>query len=135
MMRFLEYVLPKLYPELSIVIEESGRLGEDIYAYYDVSCHTLHIDCDVYDRACENVPRDLFTITHEISHVLLLEDSTIMLARREKFVAFRDPEWQANELAAELLAPHDEIVDMSVSEVASRYIVSRQMAQIQKTKK
>lgn len=58
-----------------------------------------------------------------------------MLARREKFVAFRDPEWQANELAAELLAPHDEIVDMSVSEVASRYIVSRQMAQIQKTKK
>lgn len=134
-MYFLEIVLVKLYPDFNFEIEEPGVLGDNIYAFYDVAECTIHIDQNVYNRACNNVSRDLFTIAHEISHVLLLNKGNILAARSRKYEAFRDPEWQANELAAELLAPHDALKNLTVEEAAQNYHISKKTAQIQKSKK
>lgn len=132
---YMENILPKVYPEYNYEIEPRDAMGTGVYAFYDVMGHTMHIAEDVYDRASAGKPRDIFTITHEIAHVELLENSDIMMARTARYEAFRDPEWQANELAAELLAPHDEIECMTVDEIIETYNVSSQVARIQKNKK
>ena len=88
---------------------------------------------DVYERAVNESPRDLFTICHEFGHALLHDSaSSIELARgKESVKAYEDPEWQANTFAAELLAPSDVIVGMSIEEVAEVYKCSMQVAKIQ----
>jgi len=132
---YMEFELQKVYPNFDFEIETQESIGSGLYAFYDVIDHKLHIAQDVYDRASEGIPRDIFTVTHEIAHVVLLENSDIMMARTARYEAFRDPEWQANELAAELLAPHDEIECMTVPEIIETYNVSSQVARIQKNKK
>ncbi len=98
-MDFLEHSLNDYYPDVEIIIDEEIK---GAYAYYDVITKTIHLDEKVYENACDKVPRHLFTVMHEIAHMMLLEkDGCLILARRnEKVKKFQDPEWQANELAA-----------------------------------
>jgi len=65
----------------------------------------------VYEKACRNDPRSLFTVFHELGHALLGHRRTL---NREpvggaEIKTFEDSEWQANQFAAEILMPVDEI--------------------------
>ena len=88
---------------------------------------------DVYERATMGVPRDIFTIAHEIGHALLHDDiEEIALARNDENIkAYENPEWQANTFAGELIAPSDTVKGLSVEEIASIYNCSLQVAEIQ----
>ncbi|MCM3625603.1 hypothetical protein HN020_14990 [Brevibacillus borstelensis] len=60
--------------------------------------------------------------------------TNIALARNEKeeeIPAFKNPEWQANTFAAELLAPPHIIKGLSAAEVALTCGVSKDVASIQ----
>ena len=52
----------------------------------------------MYKRQIQGVPRDIFTIAHEIGHAILHDDiEEIALARNdEEIKPFENPEWQAN---------------------------------------
>lgn len=73
---------------------------------------------DVYDLMCQGDGRSRFTVMHEVGHVVLHAEKVreVMvncgragLARRGEFPYCRDPEWQANELAASLLMPEPSV--------------------------
>lgn len=86
----------------------------------------------VYYGACDDNPRDRFTIAHEIGHYMLHSGDTISFARSdEKIKAYQNPEWQANTFAAELLVPVDEIANKSAYEISKTYNVSHKVAEIQ----
>jgi hypothetical protein len=71
---------------------------------------TLCVTERVYEKACRNDPRALFTVFHELGHALLGHRRTL---NREPPTAeikiFEDSEWQANQFAAEILMPVEEI--------------------------
>ena len=94
----------------------------------------IYIREDVYNRACEGCERDRMTIAHEIGHLFLHSQNAVSFARadpKRKHPAYRDPEWQANVFAGELLAPAKTIKGLSVVEVQRTYGISSQAARIQ----
>ena len=80
--------------------------------------------------------RARFTITHELAHVLLHSDKRTTLYRDKMgdvdhiYNKYVDPEWQADELAAELLAPVNECIGLSTLEIMQKFEISKEAARI-----
>lgn len=127
---FIEWVLatPESGMDFEIVPEEEMY---DTYGTTNTGKNKMIIREDVYNRAVQGNPRDRFTLCHELGHYLLHQPENITYARGN-IPAFRNPEWQANTFAAELMAPGYLIQNMSVSEIVEKCGISRQAAEIQK---
>lgn len=66
-----------------------------------------------------------FTLAHELFHYLEYAVFKYQFEEAENVLAFEDPEWQANEFAAELLIPTDAIKNQEdLSALANKYQVS-----------
>lgn len=132
----LEIVLPEADPEFNYIIESESAMPHE-YALCYPEENTIYIREDVYERAVKGVPRDRFTIAHEVGHYIMHTPSRMRLARRnneEKLPSYLCPEWQANTFAGELLAPAHIVKGMSKSEVAKRCGVSLKVGEIQLNK-
>jgi len=103
---------------------------QDTYGTTNTSQNKMFIRNDVYEGAIQGNPRDRFTLCHELAHYLLHQPDTISYARGN-VPKYRDPEWQANTFAAELMAPYDLIKNMSINEIMKKCGMSRQAAKIQ----
>lgn len=130
---FLENVLPIIDNEFKYEYVDKKEMPNGTYAFYNPKTNKMTIREDVYERACNGVGRDRFTIAHEIGHYFLHADE-VVVARNEDSVykAYTDPEWQANKFAAELLIPSDSTRYMSVQDIAEKCGVSLQAAVISK---
>lgn len=106
------------------------REMKDMYGTTNTGSNVMKIRSDVYERAYKGVPRDRFTLCHELGHYLLHQPELMSYARGE-VPKYRQPEWQANTFAGELMAPYDLVKDMSVDEIVSSCGMSRQAATIQ----
>lgn len=127
--RFLEMILSEWDYEMDIVSDENM---ESNYAEIIPSLKIFRIRECVYLNAIAGSHRDRFTIAHEIGHLFLHDDITVSFARNEKSIpAYKNPEWQANTFAAELLVPHGKIDGMTADEISKKYGVSKKVAQIQ----
>lgn len=125
--RFIEWYLPQLGLNYEVLtIEEMN----DMYGLTNTKRNVLYIREDVYLRAIDGNPRDRFTLCHELGHFLLHTPDRVSFARGD-IPAFRNPEWQANVFAGELMAPYYLTNDMSVDEIMERCGMSRQAAGIQ----
>ena len=102
----------------------------DTYGLTNTKKNTLLIREDVYLGAIAGNPRDRFTLCHELGHFLLHTPDRVSFARGE-IPAYRNPEWQANTFAGELMAPYNLTCCMSVEEIMSKCGMSRQAAEIQ----
>ena len=69
-------------------------------------------------------------IIHELGHYFLHQPESMSHARGN-VPRYRDPEWQANTFAAELMAPYSLTKDMSVQEIMKECGMSKQAATIQ----
>lgn len=127
---FLEFILEK-FGYVYDICPKSELQSE--YAKTIPSQKVLKIRQDVYERAIQGVPRDIFTIAHEIGHAILHDDiEEIALARNdEEIKPFENPEWQANTFAGELIAPSDTVNGLKIDEIARIYRCSLQVAEIQ----
>lgn len=130
---FLELGLPQIIKsfELEIVLPEEMPYE---YGLTFPEKKVIRLREDVYENAISGVGRDRFTVAHEIGHLLLHKPASLSLARNQfekKIPAYKNPEWQANTFAAELLAPPHIIRGMSAKEIALRCGVSVQAAGIQ----
>ena len=124
---FIEWCLPRLGMNYEIQAVEEMR---DTYGLTNTKRNILYIREDVYRRAVEGSPRDRFTLCHELGHFLLHTPDRVSFARGD-IPAFRNPEWQANTFAGELMAPYHLTCHMSVDEIADKCGMSRQAAGIQ----
>lgn len=113
---FLEMGLSEIDDDFNYEIESFQKMGgRHGVTYPEKSLIVLRED--VYENAVEGVPRDRFTIAHEIGHYLMHRPEKIAFARKnseEKLAAYLDPEWQANTFAGELLAPPHIIKNLSM---------------------
>ncbi|MCI9059035.1 MAG: ImmA/IrrE family metallo-endopeptidase [Lachnospiraceae bacterium] len=125
--QFIEWYLPQLGMNYEILtIAEMN----DVYGLTNMKKNVLYIREDVYCRAVKGNPRDRFTLCHELGHFLLHAPERVSFARG-KIPAYRDPEWQANVFAGELMAPYYLTCCMSVDEMMEECGMSRQAAKIQ----
>ena len=126
---FVEWILanPDNGVELEIVEPEEMK---DTYGLTNTGSNRMCIRSDVYEGAVKGNPRDRFTLSHEVGHYFLHRPNSVSFARGE-IPRYRDPEWQANTFAAELMAPYDLVKNMSVDEIMRNCGMSRKAATIQ----
>jgi len=130
--KFMEYVLTRLGLEYEIIPNE--EMG-GVYAETTPENGKIFISESTYDGACDGIPRDKFTIAHEIGHGLLHTlDRVIFTRTSNEIKPYESPEWQANVFAGELLVHTDSIHSLSVEDIADKYEVSFTVASIQKEK-
>ena len=133
-------LLPSLFPGKNItydVIDDitwDRYLNKNAHASYNLEKKVIYIRESIFERACQGKGRDRFTIAHEIAHSMLLEKAKINFNRSSsnKIPSYKDPEWQANCLAGELLIPYERCKNMSVDEIVKNCGVSYQAARYQK---
>lgn len=130
---FLEFGMPEIDNNFNFEVVPINEMN-GCYAETYPEKSKIDIREDVYDRATDNIPRDRFTIAHEIGHFIMHRPGRIAFARGnrlEQLPAFKNPEWQANTFAGELLAPPNIIRGWSLHEVTKNCGVSQMVAEIQ----
>ncbi len=113
------------------------KFGKAKHAVYSLTDRIINIKQSVYDGAVADCGRDRFTIAHEIAHALLLDGHNVQVAKSrgtENIPVFKDPEWQADCLAGELLMPYHLCRNMSVQDIMVQCKVTEQAARCQKSK-
>lgn len=125
---FIEWIManPENGMELEILTKEEMQ---DTYGTTNTGSNKMRIREDVYEGAVRGNPRDRFTLCHELGHYFLHQPENISYARGD-IPAYRNPEWQANVFAAELLAPYELVKNMSTNEIAEKCGMSHQAAHI-----
>lgn len=128
---FIEWVLANPENDMGMEFEivEPYEM-QDTYGTTNTGSNAMQIRSDVYDRAVLGSARDRFTLCHELGHYLLHQPEAISYARGN-IPVYRNPEWQANTFAAELMAPQILVKDMSIDEIMENCGMSRQAATIQ----
>jgi len=99
----LEVALPTVMPNFVYDIKTpKGMGGADGYAAPDRDY--IAIREDVYFRARNGSGMDLFTVGHELGHLVLHQSEHLLFRRGSQPPAlFCQPEWQADTFAAEFL--------------------------------
>ncbi|MDU4728008.1 MULTISPECIES: ImmA/IrrE family metallo-endopeptidase [Clostridium] len=123
---FLEFGMPTLEKDFHICILTKEEMG-NIHGLACPNEKCIKIREDVYDRAISGCGRDRFTIAHEIGHYLLHNNSSVKLARlgeNKTIEAYRNPEWQADTFAAELLMPITLIESKDPNRISKEFGVS-----------
>lgn len=138
--KILEDVFPKFIPEYNfrIVNDEDKDVDmKGVLAYTEAKNGTInmYVREDVYDRALKDCGWARFTLAHEAGHVLMHCEEDVILARIQSFSDLhspieneKNPEWQADQFAAELLAPLHLTKGMSVNQIKDVFKVSHTCA-------
>lgn len=126
---FIEWVLANPDDGIDLEIVDPEEM-EDTYSTTNTGINKMCIRSDVYEGAIAGDPRDRFTLCHEVGHYFLHQPSSISFARGN-VPRYRDPEWQANTFAGELMAPYDLIKNMSIPEIMEKCGMSMKAAMIQ----
>lgn len=132
-LQFLELVMPIIYPGFHLIIEEE----KDMIGYHGLTCpedKTIRIREDVYYGAESGNGRDRFTIAHEIGHYCLHSKENVFYARIDgnSVKPYMNPEWQANNFAAELLMPENLVRKMSAFEIEENCKVTAYAAEVRR---
>lgn len=126
---FIEWILANPEDGVELEIVEPSEM-EDMYGVTNTGKNVMRIRSDVYERAVKGNPRDRFTLCHELGHYFLHQPDSMSYARGE-IPKYRQPEWQANTFAGELMAPYHLVNEMSIDEIMENCGMSRQAATIQ----
>ncbi len=130
---FVEFILPQIFEDFIFTVESKEYMGNNL-GLTDIQKNTIKIREDVYINAYNGNGRDLFTIAHEVGHLLLHSEQNVQQLARvgiEEIKIYEDTEWQANTFAAELLMPANMITKYDNEfTVARRFGVSYSAARI-----
>ena len=125
----LDYITVYDKPVNVEILEDSDSyFSKDEEAKTDIKKKTIYLKRSVIEEAATNEHcRANFTISHEIAHVLLHDESSIKFVNDEtnyKYNKYEDPEWQADTFAAELLMPYTQCKHMSVEQIYENFNVT-----------
>ena len=125
-LNFLEFVMPIIHDDFAIDVCDKKQMG-NIHGLACPEEKCIRIREDVYEGAYNGNGRDRFTLAHELGHYLMHGKEHVKLARvqaNKKLEAFKNPEWQANTFAAELLMPITLLHSDNPFKIASDFGVS-----------
>lgn len=116
---------------ISMEIVDDSKLSSE-YAVTAPDQNKILIRESVYNNACNGVPRDRFTIAHEIGH-LLLHRGIIQTFACSQFISDHsyeeDAEWQADMFASELLIDCNQLDNIkTIKDIADKFVVSFECA-------
>ena len=117
---FFEFIMERFFPGFEWEIVDENEMAEEGLTLS--ADNTILIRQDVYIKACNGDGRARFTIMHEIGHFILHGPNRVALCRLalgERLKKYEDPEWQADNFAAEFLMDSDLVVGMDFYEISS----------------
>jgi Zn-dependent peptidase ImmA (M78 family) len=127
---FMENVMPEMFPGFNYeIVDDKELFGKE----GETRPHEnlILLPNTVYNEAVEGKGRARFSVAHEVSHYIIIDEGDITLARANiNIPKYQDPEWQANALASEILIVPRLSVGMSAKEVADVFGVSLQAAKV-----
>lgn len=148
---FLNFIdMPKLLDLISIAFvklnlnfnyeirEENDQIFEDYEeAFTCMKTGTIYFKKSVIENACRHkYNRGAFTIAHELGHFFLhyfqVDVKLSRISEDESVPIYKDPEWQANTFASELLMPFEQCINLDEQMIRKKYHVSRQAAKTRK---
>lgn len=88
----------------------NGFLPEGVEASCLPEKRLIYITASTYDGVIGNDGRARFTIFHELGHLLLAHSRSFHRDMSTSFQVYENSEWQADQFAAEILMPLDEIL-------------------------
>jgi hypothetical protein len=139
---FLEHAMPVAFPAFDYEIVEELPHQDEACAYPD-GCQEhpdgplIRLTLEVYEGAYTGNGRARMTVAHECAHVILHRQVAVHPRgpRGSDLKPYRNSEWQATQLAAELLMPPVSLErHTNIIEFCRRMGVSRQAAQLRATK-
>lgn len=122
--------------KLSIqILEDSDLIFEDDkeLAKYNGKENYLYLKESLLEDYENNIYTSNFTLAHELFHFMQLNLLNFKFIECENVRPYEDPEWQANEFAAQLLIP-SEFIDLSENELSSKFHVTVECALYRKLK-
>lgn len=139
---FLEHSLPQAIPEFDFMVVDHLSDGNEACAYPDGCAEHpdgpfIELTTRVYDRAYAGYGRERLTILHETSHVILHRKVAVHHRgpRGADLKPYENSEWQATQLAAELLMPMQSFSEYStLNEYCTKMGVSRKAAELRARK-
>jgi Zn-dependent peptidase ImmA (M78 family) len=127
---FMEWAMPDLFPGFRLeVVDDAELWGKE----GETRPHEnlIILPNTVYNEAVEGRGRARFSVAHEVSHYILIDEGSIALARTNIAIPkYQQPEWQANALASEILIVPRLSVGMTAETIADVFGVSFQAAEI-----
>lgn len=132
--KFLEHTCYDILElRIEIVNDNGNELAINEYAKYIPSENCIKVRESVYDGAANGNGKDRFTLAHELGHALMHRQ--VALSRSNKTPkTYENPEWQANEFAANVLCPMNEIKNKDIYIISRQYGVSLEVAKNQLNK-
>ena len=129
---FLELKMADIDPDFVFEVVEDDKLPF-AYAQSYPDEHLIQVRESVYYGAINNNGRDRFTLCHELGHCIFHGQKNISYLRADRELEkYKDPEWQADTFAGELLVPEEIARTCTVLEISKKCVVSYTAAEIQK---
>lgn len=119
---------------LQILEDDDEVFSDGKIAFYNPRDNFIYIKDSVDAELNEGVYRSNFTLAHELFHYMQVQVLNFKFEEVDEVEPFRDPEWQANEFAAQLLIP-EEYVGLDAEELVEKFHVSIEAALTRKVKK
>lgn len=131
----LERAIPLAFEDFSFAVVSDLELP-DAEAKANPATQSIRVRESVYLAATNGNAHSRFTLAHELGHLFTLSeipdnDPRAGFFRRERNApskAYLDPEWQADEFAADFLAPVPMVQGLSTAEIAESFGVSMSVA-------
>lgn len=126
----LENRMPTFLPNLLLEVMPDHELGADHARTYPDK-DLIQVRESTYTGAMKGVGRDIFTLAHELGHLLMHKGvAAFPRTTGRSFKIYEDSEWQADTFAAEFLMPYAEVLEYcnSAQEIQQRFGVSMDAA-------
>ncbi len=128
---FIEVILPELGIEFDAISDTSAEIKPEAPAAMIGNKLKMRDSC--YKGLCAGIPRDAFTLFHELGHFFLGHERQYTREELGEHKPYEDSEWQANEFAGECLMPLSVIVNKkldSIQKIQREFGVSGEAAQV-----
>ena len=127
-------ILSKKIPDFSYEVVANCTLPKKVFATTDIYSGKIKIKQHIFDKACDGNGFARYCIAHEIGHFILLRLCGFELTKATQDMnipKFRNPEWQAECFAGELMMGYDVTKHFTVEELKDRCGVSKKAANYQ----
>jgi hypothetical protein len=118
---------------LIVLDDDDTSFSNGIYeAYSRPELAEIYLPNATYLKACNSDPRAVFTLYHELGHIIFQHNMVLHRTNTTEIKPYEDSEWQADQFSAEMCMPYEIIQEKklnSAEAIKSEFGVSDAAAQ------